>query len=446
MSNNSGNRWSNEIFQNGEVVSYAPNTVLGAALLKDDLGKEWIIAICTDFQRDIVYRRPNKKSDTSWETYDPVTNPDGWEEIGRFTPPPGVLAPDRPWFFNGTGTEAQTMRRDNRVLQNGLTRLKIKINADDVTLDGGFKEEGNLEGQNTTYNHGGVISRLVPPVVSCGYWLSADEETSYSVSTQGRYVVAVDYQDQQEILATLTLTASSNMVETYHEVHPRCAGINDGSDTVNGTHKRDNNYRLALEFSKTSLPLIAIALAEESTLDFVSNAYKQRGSLSRDWLDGSLFYLDLRHDLAVVQSTHDVAQGDCSVDVQSTGEVNEILGDKLEIFQAGKTIAVYNETRSIGGPFPSPCYFSSLPKYGSQDPSTSTSGLSPVFPQTIDFQLGSWPVDTNDNLLVSQQYRKRNASNLSVFNYLSGAPNDSPVLLIPAAPANAVYFPAGVIR
>ncbi|MHB8535098.1 MAG: phospholipase C/P1 nuclease family protein [Sulfuricaulis sp.] len=440
-----------QIYQNGAVFALAPSAVLGAAMTKDASGKEWLVAICREGLEDAVYRRPNKKNDVSSEIYDPVTNPDGWEAIGRFIPSTGMLAPDRPWFFNGTGTEAQTMRRDNRVIQNGVTRLKIKITANGATLHGDFVEEGNLEGQKTITNDGGQATRVVPPAPSCsGYTSSIDQKISSSDITQGSYVVAVDYQDLNEVLATLTLTASRSADGTYFEVHTRTAYCDangniietGGSDTITESGKLNSDYLLALKFSNLNLPLITNTYAREENLKF-DKEYSFSGSLSDDQFYRSLYYLDLRYDLIVLQTDHDTGNGSC------TGEPGDIINmtsaAKFEILQSGKTIAVYDATRSFSGSFVR-CFTGNLPNgLGNRDPSTSVSSPLPIIFQSIPV-LGSWSVDSEDNLFISQQYDNQVEYKLSILNHLDGAPNDDPALLIPTAPADAVYFPVGVIR
>lgn len=108
--------FTSNIYKDGVLYAVAPSSVLGAALMKDSLEQEWLVAICSNGLSDIVYRKPNIL-DTSSALYDPVLAPNDWQEIGNFSFPhdesesafTGIEA-DLPWFFKGDGTEAQTMR------------------------------------------------------------------------------------------------------------------------------------------------------------------------------------------------------------------------------------------------------------------------------------------------------------------------------------------------
>ena len=103
------------IFQNGRVLAVAPAPVLGAALTRDSQGDIWLVAIVYD---DIVYRRPAKR--TASTLFDPTNPTAGWTEVGRFPHDDNFRSPDRPWFFNASGTQAQTMRLANKTLTQVL--------------------------------------------------------------------------------------------------------------------------------------------------------------------------------------------------------------------------------------------------------------------------------------------------------------------------------------
>ncbi len=115
------------IYQAGEVFALAPAPVLGAALMKDSGGKEWLIAICFQLGADVVYRRPNKKGNSP-ALFNAVTNPEGWQQIGSFTGQTGGQQADTPWFFNSSGTEAQTMRWALRNVQGALNQMVSDTN------------------------------------------------------------------------------------------------------------------------------------------------------------------------------------------------------------------------------------------------------------------------------------------------------------------------------
>jgi hypothetical protein len=198
------------VYQGGEAYAAAPFPVLGAAINKDAAGREWLVVICKNGTADSVYRRPNKKSN-SMQEYDPVYALDGWRLMGTFAAQEGRLEADTPWFFNGSGTEAQTMRRARRrpdaqlsqviadAQQAGtndfgviayepteatfLDRLKITILGESASI------------QNLGNSH--MISRTdVSKDAGSGSLV-------YNQTQAGNYVVAVDYLDSEEILARL---------------------------------------------------------------------------------------------------------------------------------------------------------------------------------------------------------------------------------------------------
>ncbi|BCO30777.1 hypothetical protein TspCOW1_08800 [Thiohalobacter sp. COW1] len=199
--NNSSSVFDTEIYQNGVLYAIAPNRVLGAALMREDDGSEWLIAICSDGATDVVYRKPNVQ-DISDALYDPDTAPNGWQVMGMFPGIDGYL-PDVPWFFNGDGTEAQTIRGYN---SDDLTRLKI-------TLSGGSAQRqnlGNLEKPIQEHEESWRVSCSgeveMPSTCGggfkrCGYTKEVKYHHIDEIQSPARkYVVAVDYLDNQELL------------------------------------------------------------------------------------------------------------------------------------------------------------------------------------------------------------------------------------------------------
>lgn len=203
------------IYYNGELYSVAPYPVLGAALNQDASGNTWIVAICQNGSNDVVLKRPLTRN-TSTELYDPQFHPEGWRMLEEFTPLSGFLPPDRPWFFNGTGTQAQTLRKSNTPLTGGLERMKITILQDSATIDHlgnlpGKSSYGNVGGngcisqQNTDWNCSGSIAnptgRFVTDIVR-------ENRYGRDYGARGSYIVAVDYLDDRETLAILSLEDS----------------------------------------------------------------------------------------------------------------------------------------------------------------------------------------------------------------------------------------------
>lgn len=212
--NNPSSDFDTEIYQNGVLYALAPDPVLGAALMREADGSEWLIAIVADGTSDVVYRKPNIQ-DISDALYDPDTAPNGWQVMGTF---PGIdgYYPDVPWFFNGDGTEAQTIRGH---LSDNLSRLKI-------TISGGSAQRsnlGNLAKPTQEWSESWHVScsgQADMPMTcgggfkSCGY----TREVKYRhIKQNGRpaskYIVAVDYLDDQELLLYATFGGYSTNEE-----------------------------------------------------------------------------------------------------------------------------------------------------------------------------------------------------------------------------------------
>lgn len=109
------------ILRHGRQSFTAPGPVHGAAVTIDSLGREWLVAIVNseggvqDFptaggdRTDLVYIRPNTDAPDFSDALVSVDNPNGWRLIAQFPMEQGSQIYS-PWFFNGDGTEAQTMR------------------------------------------------------------------------------------------------------------------------------------------------------------------------------------------------------------------------------------------------------------------------------------------------------------------------------------------------
>lgn len=150
-----------------------------------------------DAEDDAPAQYPDTPSNSP-ALFDPVTNPEGWEEIGDFPPQKDALAPDRPWFFNASGTEGQTMRR---VSTGGTIRLKISVNGGSATM----LNLGNTKVTSSV--------RRETHYANCE-WFSGNNNlpvTTESVrsSSQGSSVVAVDYKRDIEVLAKVEVSSSN---------------------------------------------------------------------------------------------------------------------------------------------------------------------------------------------------------------------------------------------
>jgi hypothetical protein len=173
------NPFRNEIYQNGESFAYAPGPVLGAAITTDGADKEWIVAVVTSGNGVRVVRRENRK----------FTQLASWEDLGEQSF--GEYGPDRPWFFNDAGTEAQTMRR---IGSGKHARMKLELTGTSVR----FSDLGNDAGIQTRVTTMGEWSGLP---TSCQGTGSASRLRVTEESYSGGYIAAVDYRGNQEVIA-----------------------------------------------------------------------------------------------------------------------------------------------------------------------------------------------------------------------------------------------------
>lgn len=203
---------SPNIFQDGKLLAVAPWNVLGAALQKDADGNAWIVAICDDttLDQDVVIRRPARKSGSA-ALYDAVAAPDGWRVLGRH-PRADLHSPQRDtWQFNGAGTEAQTLRA---LIGAGFeygtwTRLKVTVSGDSAV----FQDLGNTTAVRT------VVTDTTASKTKDGQTYdycsgSGTVDQTVTTSTTGGSVVAVDYVDDREVLARISVESSG--VATEH--------------------------------------------------------------------------------------------------------------------------------------------------------------------------------------------------------------------------------------
>ena len=462
------------IYQGGQDFAYTPYPVLGAAIAQDAAGREWLVAICTDGSNDIVYRRPNKRSDSP-DLFDPVGNPDGWLEIGRFSPPAGMSAPDRPWFFNGTGTEAQTMRPDNSVLSSGLARLKMTLDAANVTVTA-IEPIPNLGGRTITEyslpSSWTINPPPTPPPCTSGavysYGDSAHGEITYGTTDEGEYIVAVDYTASGEIIATDRINGTGTTTETSdqnEQVTINCGPQPDsGSITTTvvasskGASTYAENWQESLTFGATTVILTTDDHAAKRNLDFQSTDVTGSSPQVTSQYDSlehintrvvEFLSLDLRYGLVVVSSeTFDTKYTASGPDAFAPINWQSTLARATYIKKAATPdIPVYSGEQSGSGSMPGSGWpvVSRLGPVGSVVAGDQkTYGPNAMFFYPDPNVEGSWAIDAAGDLFASQGYWDINQNRAgNWFSYLSGGDLTQ---LVPPAPPNAVYEPIGVIH
>ena len=481
------------VYYNGELFSVAPYPVLGAALNKDAAGVSWIVVICRNGNNDMVLKRPFTKN-TSTDLYDPVLNPEGWNVLGEFALQSGYAPPDRPWFFNGSGTEAQTMRASSAVLADGLDRLKITV-ADNGAV---IEYIGNLPGKSSFGYKGGngCVSRAEQDMHCSGTAANPtgsgttesvrEDRYSRSSGSTGSYVVAVDYIDQRETLATLSLDDLFN--EEIYFTEDRGASLicyldngadridSSSSDRENRALNAQNKHRvLKLGSEKISNLVINQLDSVKSSAwprmflkcplgaDIASCDAEEHGvySSSKRETNRRIDFMDLRNGtvLASVSTTDEVYLSKQDAINQSIDTVAPVLvqndittTSSFELWLGGtpNVLYVHNATSpgaaiGWGGPV-SPSRagtwkLSTLcqtPASGGQADSFSSMTEKVTVPLGRPF--GNVVSDLSGNIFASIQYRDVNGDQ-RVFNFLT---NGDLAGITGLAGSGTVYYPIGL--
>ena len=213
------NVWrSSSIFQGGKEYSRMPCSVLGAAVQKDSNGSEWIVGICVSSSKIRVMKRPNSFSQSP-NMFDPVNEPNGWRELGAFD----VTAEKyTSWFFNGNGTEAQSIVRipTGQSYPNHLMIKRLKI-----TLSGGVASLTEEENGHPVRHD--TLTRT-----------HSSSQCHESETTSAKFPLAVDYHENQEIIAYFetnlerTRETKLDAPQNQVEVHAGADSLNTGGNSL----------------------------------------------------------------------------------------------------------------------------------------------------------------------------------------------------------------------
>ncbi len=421
-----------QIYQDGKVFSIAPGPVMGAAVMKDDNGQAWLVAICLYGSSEVVYRRPNVKNETA-ALYDPINAPDGWREMGRRSRVPGEEPTGVSWFFNGSGTEAQTMREwKNPAQQNPSTDLhRLKM----VVRNGAaeFQNFGNLPGYTGQR-------------VCTDSYDADDSGSSNSTSTlTGEYIIAVDYKNDEEVLARVAVESSSSAssAQTIVKDSNNTAISRAGSveHTLTHTEKLRWGGPDLVTFSNTQTSQASWSSGQDAS------TYSEQSKNSYENAEIT-YFLDLRYDLYShyvwgwdTETTRNRTNG--SVETSGTGTFTESnrlvsnLGPEIVWFSKKETYAPQQ-----GG---SEAYIWRCWS-GSNGPLGPYNGNNFGWMNNLKLGGGLWTVDTAGNLLVSQRYYSVGGyEEPGTFNFLTGT---DPTTVVPGEQSGLEpsYFPGGVIH
>lgn len=470
-------RWDSVIYEGGELLAYAPSGVLGAAVQRDANGDEWLVAIVSGVGADVAYRRPYKRGGSD-VLYHPVSAPDGWQELGRI--PRGdvnVSENFTPWFFNGAGTEAQTVRLRLEFPGGVKTvvpvRYKIRITGATAQPPETFRPTGIRYQKQCRF-------QLAPPFDCESREAYVDESAAF----QGSVIVAVDYLDNQEVFMEISddrldvynrsIAASESVEEhpvyvpplfpsggNFHTTNRWCRGsgtkkfdkansgarvvtvgsqrlVLDGSDGSNVT-RAEANYLLCLG---------AWCGFEQPYPGYASAGQRTDGILTVQ--KGSVTFVDLRYSFMVVgrkvrsHATSGSGAASSSLNFtytettttteekEFTRKIESTLGNWTLVTAPSTTSNVQQSTTVFGRPVsvsPDPgCANSETVSYPNPE-------------QFLTRSLGSWLVDANHEVLISQSYQDENGVS-RLFNFLTGG---DLVQLMPPTPPQP-YYGAFVVR
>lgn len=433
--NSSINTFDTKIYQNGELWSVAPYDVLGAALTKDSAGNEWIVAICKNGYTDIVYRRPNTKSNLP-ALYHPDNAPEGWKQIGSFVWNSDVYyQADIPWFFNGDGAEAQTIRAGDKDFgPNGVVRWPYRLHIQvlhDVT-DATLSNEGNLSGITS--------SRETSQTCTSSDYKFSDERTS-----NGELYIAVDYRNNTPVFATFSQPTSYR--NTFDSIYISGSG-----------YTRSREYDLAYTTTISISGFTDIDFGSgQTTLRALDSSSSSTLSYSFIEISSQFHYLDLRHNLYSIYTTSKTKQATgpsrplgtgmsfpIAVTTQSKQTTNFIMESVIFNENSPSVTDAYELAyriyiRNLDNGFFANCNTSSS--------STADPNQFAFAPQItpVPNYVGSWAVDSSNNIFSSQAALANNPAVMTgrTYNYLS---NGDSLQVIPGASADPIYSKIGVIK
>ncbi|TND00467.1 MAG: hypothetical protein FD120_2781, partial [Gammaproteobacteria bacterium] len=205
------------LYQDGALYAAAPCNVMGAALTRDTAAKEWIVVICRDNTSDLVYRRPNTLN-PSTDLYDAETAPEGWQLLATVPLAANLAFKDSAWFFNGSGTEAQTVRFANETIPiNGVPRQVVVMDRYKLSISGAQSV--------AIVNHGGERGLYVAAIIAVDYrdnneiflrlsaadWLTIDGQRLFSSEEMGAWCYGnLDPSPEHACFAGSTLASSTS--------------------------------------------------------------------------------------------------------------------------------------------------------------------------------------------------------------------------------------------
>lgn len=422
--------FNRNIYQHGDVFSVAPCNVQGAAIAKDPDGREWIVVACAGGDGVVVYRRPNKKSISS-DIYNAQTAPEGWKQVGTFSPP--NIGVESAWFFNGDGTEAQTIGNGYSI-PNKVTseRLKLTVSATSVQ----YSNLGNNAPPKVTVTcQDEHFPGNTSPCASRSAFYRKNEIYS------GNYIVAVDYIDKQEVFATLSDTRSRTFdwgLNITFATNGICGAFVE--------HRHDINTASgsrSLIVGGTSFELgISETISYNHTYD--NNNGSHTSSINSSLLTrvGRIHYIDLRYGMvsmrAETSTRSEVGSSTNQPNIPTVIQTGDATDQKIRSDMGNQVMVNTSTNVSSTGNFD--LYSPSMELCGGTNyeiteyPSRAS--------DIVTLEKGAWAVDSEKRIFASQQYWNEN-DELKWFRFVS---DGDLAQIVPTPPSDGLYIPVGVIK
>lgn len=463
------------IYQNGRIHAEAPLAVLGAAIRRDAEG-EWLVAVCKDGLDDVVFERPNLASRDS-ALYHATAAPLGWREIARFVHSPYVFKEaDSPWFFNGTGTEAQTMRNGYKDLGPGigefswLYRLKINIGGGGASLS----NEDNLAGVPYDWReskqcqvdsqNADVDCSIDKCAVDSGSYYEEVTYRNEPVSASGEYIVAVDYIDRTPVYARLKVRSSGG--EDYWSLSKGNSRGSCGGRSCPSWFYRSSQYTesrrtrvMDADYVLEIGPHASVYLSKSNGTvgtHFKTHREMQNDTMLVDINESSgivdlntvstrLYYMDLRYGLYAAHVTERSYAYSGPADYAYMLPVQDTLKTKQIIGIGSQVLTLHDNAPVVRGP-ESAVFTLYNYRYGPPESEIACGAVEdngyggPVaihLPSAVETS-GAWAADRSGHVLLSQQ-REGDEPGVAIgggFSVLSVG--DLPAL-IPHAPSSPLY-------
>jgi hypothetical protein len=416
--------FSNTIYEDGKALAKTPwpYLVFGAALTKDSAGNHWIVVICNNKTEDAVLIKPYNR-DTSTRWYDENTAPTGWRLIKQFPMDPGRRYPAAtPWFFNGDGNEARTMRDDGSVLAGGVIYDQLKIN---VSVDSKIANIQNL-GNGSVTSNGSFIRDVY--LNSANRYIGTETQTS---SSNGTYTIAVDYggvSGNDLLVASVGLNYASSSESIHGEA------INDLSVSSS------RSYYTVLNWTGDSVRLLDSSSSyeayftqiEESPVAFTSDTPKAYSE--------KIVFMDLRSGILSTEVTSRSSHSNESGGSSHT-RITNLIRTSSGIYREE---LISDETRPIGPSSPSLHWdstsgsssYSTSGSTGYSVPKVNSSIYTPYQDRDL-FWEGSWVTDMDGNVMISQELTNYGSINGYLTIFSGGNMND----ITGVGEENARYYP-----